>query len=154
MRRATKRTITSSPKSSYNESNSRKKNKQTVSLKPKNHDWHIPQEKPSSLWLGIEEKQCQVENLGWNPTKVSEKTVKTEKSSRSPVCVYGIKYGMWNVGRAECWNRKKQEPGDPARLLLRHEVMKRLEKHQTGKLQIKGESWIKTSALRHKQIYN
>lgn len=74
------------------------------------------------------------------PNQSLRKPVKTKTSSKSLVYIYEYKKVQdLKLGKTEFWNEKKQEPGDPARLLLRHEAMKRQERHQTGRLQIKGE---------------
>lgn len=97
-----------------------------------------------------------MENLGRNPIKVLIKTVKTKTGNKSLVYLHEYKrVGDLKLGKAEFWNKKKQEPGDPARLLKTrgHEEAR---KTPDWRLQIKGESWIKTSALMHMhtQIYN
>lgn len=71
-----------------------KKQTGTVSLKPKNHDWHIQQEKPSSLQLGIEENSIKWKILDGTQPKPQKNQWRLKKSSRSPACVYGIRYGM------------------------------------------------------------
>lgn len=50
--------------------------------------------------------------------EVLEKPVKTKTGSKSLVYVYEYKtVGGIKRGKAEFWNKKKQEPGDPVRLL-------------------------------------
>lgn len=58
--------------------------------------------------------------------------------------------GIENGGKQDFETRRNRNQGIQLGC-SRQEVMKRQEKHQTGRLQIKEESWIKTSACMHMQ---
>jgi len=50
-----------------------------------------------------------VENLGWNPTKASEKPVKTKKKQQKPsMCIW---YKVWDVKHGESRILKQEETG-------------------------------------------